>query len=147
MYTCRVNEVPSQPCVSSVCVVTCCVQSEDVEESTGIVYPHEEGDGAQPSRHRDSDAVPESSGSQVLIKAGYGQIQVSYDRIEPETGESENVAVEGGEGRGVGGTQAAGEEGELGSSDEGACVVEPGTPVQDEVMVEERATDDSPNSR
>ena len=36
----------------------------------------------------------ESGGVRGLIKTGFSaQIHVSYDRIEPETGESENVAV------------------------------------------------------
>ena len=40
-------------------------------------------------------ATKDTGGGRSLIKTGFAaaQIQISYDRVEPETGESENVAV------------------------------------------------------
>ena len=117
----------------SVCVYTCTLQSDGVEESTGIVYPHREEDGGVQS------GVSEGRDVQDLVKSGYTQIHVSYDRIEPETGESENVAVDvdgGSRGGGGGGERGTDEEqmeeGEVVSSEE--CGGGPGTPVQDEAL-------------
>ena len=102
-----------------------------MEESTGIVYPHREEDGGVQS------GASEGRDVQDLVKSGYTQIHVSYDRIEPETGESENVAVDvDGGSRGGGGERGTEEEqmeeGEVVSSEE--CGGGPGTPVQDEAL-------------
>ncbi len=73
------TELPSQPKV--------------IEASTGMLYEEQEGEGlggGEGGRGR---------GERGLIRPGFGQIQVSYDRVEPETGESENVAVGGVGGR------------------------------------------------
>ena len=54
-----------------------------MEESTGLVY------------RKDQEEKLSGMTASGLIKPGYAssQIHVSYDRVEPETGESENVAV------------------------------------------------------
>ena len=61
-----------------------------MEESTGLLYPAAPGD-------KPSNSSPSKTGSTRggLIKTGFEttQIHVSYDRVEPETGESENVAI------------------------------------------------------
>ena len=125
------------------------LQSDGVEESTGIVYPHceEDGGGVQ-------SGVSEGRGAQDLVKSGYTQIHVSYDRIEPETGESENVAVDvdggsrggGGGGGGEGGMEEEQmEEGEVVSSEE--CGGGPGTPVQDEALTASAGGGDPDSSK
>ena len=117
------------------------LQSEGVEESTGIVYPHQE-EGERRSQREHTSLAPK------LIKSSFTQIHVSYDRIEPETGESENVAVEvdGGsrEGRRGAGLTPQMEEGELVSSEE--TEGELGTPLRDEVLAKLAAEDDKGSS-
>ena len=112
------------------------MQSEDIEESTGIVYPHQDKHRVIGPQHDPSDlSVKEGNTPRDLIKSGFTQIHVSYDRIEPETGESENVAVvdvNGATTRGGRGAEpVAMEEGEVVSGEEGG----EGTPVQQESIV------------
>ena len=89
-----------------------------IEESTGLVYPHKKkdeddkqstntyttnnvvstaigGGGSVGSTNTTAGTAGSSTAVQGLIKPGYLStlIQVSYDRVEPETGESENIAV------------------------------------------------------
>ena len=55
---------------------------------------------------------PATNKPRDLIRSGYTQIQVSYDRIEPETGESENVAVSDDVDRAASDTRRGDDEGE-----------------------------------
>ena len=101
----------------------CHSQPEDVEESTGIVYPHQDQEKMRGPQPDPSAMAMDANTSRELVKSGLTQIHVTYDRIEPETGESENVAVvDVHSASGRGGKEAepvSMEEGEVVSSEEG----------------------------
>ena len=100
------------------------------------MYPHQDKERSRVTQRDPGDlSTREGNGSRELIKSGFSQIHVSYDRIEPETGESENVAVVD-----VGGTSTRGgreaepvatEKGKIVSNEEGG----EGTLVQQESVV------------
>ena len=60
-----------------------------IEASTGMLYQsqREEKGGVE------YVAKATTEGGHSLIRSGFGEIHVSYDRVEPETGETENIAM------------------------------------------------------
>ena len=76
---------------------------KEIEASTGMLYQsqREERGGVE------SVAKATTVGGHGLIRSGFGEIHVSYDRVEPETGEAENIAMGRGGGGGGGGLDRA----------------------------------------